>query len=211
MTRSFLTAREIDPCPDINGFFRNVVDTVRSARRLPATDAATSYVVALLVEFAEPKRYAERESERPLTVRLHDALNRPGPGTFEHLRQLGDFVLYVSGFFGEYFERRGVTKDYVRGLGAQAYWGARQALTGFQLEVERDPESTDIFRELAGNFDVFVNLLEGVCWDLPGSRRGGNADLLELYERWLKTRSPVLAAELTAAGLIPQRGTDTVH
>lgn len=201
----------IDLCSDVDRFFRDVVEEVRTSRGLPTTDAATSYVVGVLADFADPNRYEESNLERPLTLLLHEASTHRGPDSFQRLRQLGDVVLYLSGFFGEFFERRGVATAYVRSLGAQAYWGARRALSGFRTYPEGPSENTDIFSELSRNFEIFVVLVEGVACDLTGSKRAGNSDLLELYERWLKTRSPVLGAELAHAGLVAQPGDTTVH
>jgi hypothetical protein len=201
----------LDLCPDVNLFFRRVVDEVRRRRSLDTTEAATSYVVSLLVDFADPNRYDEVGLEQPLTVLVRDALSHQGPNSFEKLRQLGDVVLYLSGFFGEFFERHGVTQDYVSTLGAQAYQGARRALVGRYIGFDGDVAGGDVFGELSANFEVFVVLVQGVALDLPGSKRGGNADLLDLYERWLKTRSATLEAELATKGFIFQPGDGTVH
>ena len=41
---------QIALCWDVDRFFRRVVEEVRSRRRLETTEAATSYIVSLLVE-----------------------------------------------------------------------------------------------------------------------------------------------------------------
>jgi hypothetical protein len=204
-------ARKLDLCADVDVFFRRVVDEVRRRRGLDTTEAATSYVVSLLVDFADPNRYDEIGLQQPLTVLVRDALSYRGPDSFEKLRQLGDVVLYLSGFFGEFFERHGVAQGYVSTLGAQAYQGARRALVGRYTGCDGPVVGGDIFGELAANFEVFVVLVQGVALNLPGSKRGGNADLLDMYERWLKTRSATLGAELAAQGFVFRPGDGTVH
>jgi hypothetical protein len=201
----------LDLCSDVDLFFRRVVDEVRRRRSLDTTDVATSYVVSLLVDFADPNRYDEVGLQQPLTVLVRNALSHQGPSSFEKLRQLGDVVLYLSGFFGEFFERHGVAQDYVSTLGAQAYQGARQALVGRYVGCGSDVAGGDVFGELSANFEVFVVLVQGVALDLPGSKRGGNSEVLDLYERWLKTRSATLEAELAGRGFTFQPGDGTVH
>src|SRR5215831_12541773 len=93
----------------VSDFFEEVVEDAMKARRVSASDAATSYVVALLADLAKPGSPVERTLERPLTLLLDEALHTVELGTrFDRLRTLGDGVLYASGFFGDHFEARGV-------------------------------------------------------------------------------------------------------
>ncbi len=211
MTGTRSSQVDIALCTDVGHFFRRVVDDVRASRRLDTTETATTYVAALLADFSDPRHYEGSSLERPLTLLLHDALRERSPESFERLRRLGDVVLYLSGFFGEHFERRGVTQEYVTQLGAQAYWGARQALSWFRITPEEPGDTTDLFHELAANFESFRMLVEGVAWGLPGRKGGHQSSLLDLYERWLRTGSELLAEQLGAAGILPRRGDGAVH
>src|SRR5437763_17208436 len=93
----------------VSDFFEEVVEDAMKARRVSASDATTSYVVALLADLAKPGNPVEKTMERPLTFLLDEALQTTELGErFEKLRTLGDGVLYSSGFFADHFEARGV-------------------------------------------------------------------------------------------------------
>ncbi len=84
----------------VSDFFEEVVEDAMKARRVSASDATTSYVVALLADLAKPGSPVEKTLERPLTFLLDEALQTTELGErFEKLRTLGDGVLYSSGFF----------------------------------------------------------------------------------------------------------------
>lgn len=203
---------EIDLCGDVNHFFRDVVDNVRQSQGYDTTDAAAQYVVALLADYAHPDRFGAESLSRPLTVLFDEAQQSVGLRRFERLRSIGDGVLYLSGFFGEHFERRGITKRYVGLLGARAYRGAGQML--HQSTPDDDPErpgALDLFDELASRFALFVALLEDVADELLAQTGHSNMQLLELYERWLRNGSSALAVALGKQGLTPLRGDPTVH
>jgi hypothetical protein len=119
-------------------------------------------------------------------------------------------VLYVSGFFGVHLENRGVELNYVTTLGARAYDAVsvmlcRSAGPGF------DPAHPDVFRELARNFAMFVDLLSRVADTLFANAARTDRAVLELYERWLRTGSTSLASALSARGVVPLRGDGTLH
>src|SRR5580700_4511395 len=112
----------------VSGFFHDVVEDAIKARRVEATDGATRYLVALLVDYAHPVPGAEDALDRPLTLALDEALRAPAAERFEKLRLLGDGVLYGCGFFGDHFEARGVDPKYLHGLGTRAYGAASSML-----------------------------------------------------------------------------------
>ena len=128
---------------------------------------------------------------------MQEARGLSGFERFERLRTLGDGVLYVSSFFAENLDRRGVAQSYVQALGAEAYTGAASMLRG------SDSSGPDVFRELARKFRMFVRLLGEVADSLRIRSAQSDNDVLDLYERWSRTGSPRLAQELHALGLTP--------
>jgi hypothetical protein len=185
----------------VAGFFNEVVEDAIKARRVDATDGATRYLVALLVDYAHPVQGAEDALEKPLTLALDEALHAPPAERFEKLRLLGDGVLYGCGFFGDHFEARGVDPKYLHGLGTRAY-GAASSM----LRHGADDGGPDVFGELANKFEAFVEVVAEVA-DSTIAMSGENArGLLRVYERWLKTGSERLASALTSRGVVPTRG-----
>jgi hypothetical protein len=196
----------------IDGFFQEVVTGAIRSRRVEATGQATTYLVALLADFAMPEKNAGRAMDRPLTFLLDEALHTTKPAErFERLRLLGDGVLYSTGFFGDHFEARGVDQKYLIGIGAAAYGAASSMLVGHavgqaigQTAAEPFP---DVFGELAEKFAVFVDVVGEVANLTIARGAATSQSLLHIYERWLKTGSESLATALNERGLVPVRGT----
>ncbi|MGO8999427.1 MAG: hypothetical protein ACLQVI_39380 [Polyangiaceae bacterium] len=204
----------------VSEFFMEVVGEAIKARRVEATDGATSYLVCLLSDYAKPDVRAEEPLERPLSFLLDEALHTVEPGArFDRLRALGDGVLYACGFFGEHFEARGVATGYVMGIGTTAYGAASSMLRlpkadgasapGAARSTPAATPAIDIYGELSSKFPDFVEVLSEVADATTAANVASAANakqVLKLYERWLKTGSDRLAQALGAHGLVPGRG-----
>jgi len=201
----------IDLSGNILEFFQSAVGDAMSHHGFEATSAAQSYLVGVLADYARPDQLSGETLSRPLTLLLDEAMHASGHERFERLRSLGDGVLYVSGFFGGHLENRGVELDYVRTLGARAYDALSIMLHGAAGSAAFDPAHPDVFRELAVKFAMFVDLLSRVADTLFANSARTDRAILELYERWLKTRSTSLASALSARGVVPLRGDGTLH
>lgn len=192
----------------LRGFFEQTVADTAARRGSAATDAVQEYLAGLLSDFARPDPLVHDTLSRPLTLLLHEAHCASGFERFERLRTLGDGVLYVVGFFRDHITHRGVTLSYVNALGAQAYDGASQMLR----RPQEPEEDTDIFGELSSNFSEFAELLFEVAELFHAQSMGATPRAtVALYERWLKTGSPAIQRALNERGILPQRGTDTLH
>ena len=209
MTREREGATTIDLSSSLSHFFGQAVDEAIRAHGYEATHAAEHYVVALLADYARPNQLSGETLCRPLTLRLAEALESTGAERFARLRSLGDGVLYVSGFFGEHLEMRGVELGYVSSLGARAYETAGSLLR--RSAAQRDGGAPELFHELSQNFSMFVRLLGHVADSLFANSAHTPGGILKLYERWLRSGSHDLADALAARGLVPQRGDGTLH
>ena len=190
----------------VSEFFLEVVEDAIKARRVEATDGATSYLVCLLSDYAKPDVRAEEPLERPLAFLLDEALHTVEPGPrFDRLRALGDGVLYACGFFGEHFEARGVATTYVMGIGTTAY-GAASSMLRVPSAGADEGTALDIYGELSSKFSAFVDVLSEVADATSACSAASSKQVLKLYERWLKTGSDRLAQALGAHGLVPGRG-----
>jgi hypothetical protein len=190
----------IDTTGSLEKFFLESVESACKAQRVEASDAAQTYLAGVLTDFVRPDAKMGETLERPLTLLLDDALHTPAPERFEKLKDLGDGTLYVSGFFGDHLEARGVNDGFVASIGGFAYRTAGSMLHGGKGAL------VDIYAELAEKFRMFVAVLAEVALKTSFSPRT-NIGALRLYEKWLRTGDDRLARELMAQGLSVRSGT----
>ena len=115
----------------------------------------------------------------------------------EKLRTLGDHALSYSGLFDAHRERLGIARSYVLEMGSRAYRSAGQLASMSSRAVERD--QGPVFDELGARFDVFAEVLDDVR---EATALGTRDDVLSLYERFVKTGSPVLQQKLKDHGVL---------
>ncbi len=173
-------------------YFKDLVDSALVRQHLHAHELTACYLVNLLCGFVRPdRRSGFADDELPLAFRLGKALESGGLEQRARLRSLGDFSLFMSGFFSDSFRRRSVDVDYYVSMGEYAYGSLSR----------RDEDAFgDVFAELAGKFIAFTDVLSDV------SERTGmsaSADVLRLYEKWLRTRSPRDGQRLVERGILP--------
>ncbi len=189
-------------------FFHEIVENALHARSVDVTEGTEHYLVSLLTTFARPDALAGAQ-DKPLAFQLDEALRLPEAGQrFDRLRALGDGVLYSSGFFSDHFEARGIDANYLVGIGTTAYGAASSMLRGHGGVSGSDSREArvDIFGELAAKFAALVAVLCEVANHTIASGVANAKQIVKLYERYLKTRSPSLEKALTSHGLVPQRG-----
>src|SRR6185436_13433162 len=164
-------------------YFKELVDKALARQGLATQELTAFYVVQLLTSFLQRPVAGAPEDQMPLAVRLAQAL--------ESLRQIGDVSLFISGFFSDSLHRKLVDVDYYVSIGGCAY----NALS----RVETDTFSS-VFAELGEKFVGFVDVLSEVSERTSCS---SNADLLRLYEKWLKTGSRRSGQLLVERGVVP--------
>jgi hypothetical protein len=175
-------------------YFKELVEGALAHQRIAAGELTSFYVVNLLTGFLQ--RPAE-EDETPLAFRLAEALEAAGMRQRSSLKQIGDISLFVSGFFADSLTRKLVDVDYYVSIGGTAY----TALSRYETDT-----FSPVFAELAENFVRFVDVLSEVS---ERASCGSNADLLRLYERWLKTGSPRSGQLLAERGVVPSLAAKT--
>ncbi len=182
-----------------NEFFHAAVTGAVDALRVRASEHAKQYLVTLLASFVSTDALYPTDSEgRPidtLTEQLAQALKAEAAAERAlRLRQLGDFSLYVAGFFSNSLQRKLVDVDYYIGMGEAAY--------GNVARLEAKASKAELFEELSKKFPQFVDVL-GQISDESGLRPEDNQSLLRTYDLWLKTKSERLAKQLLKAGIQP--------
>lgn len=189
--------------PNITAYFHEVISDAIRVRRVDATDAAATYLVGLLCDYAHPTEESGSTFSRPLTFVLHEALETIGAERFRRLRALGDHALYALGFFGGHIEQRGVDPGYVATVGSSAYTHAAAMV---RTKAKSDPPGRpDVLVEMASKFDRFAAVLRDVAEGTIACGPRDERSIVKLYERWLRTGSSRLAEELGARGIVPLR------
>lgn len=170
-------------------YFKELVDGALEHQHVETSEHTAFYIVQLLANFIQ--RAADDGDDLPLAIRLARALESGGTRQRVGLKEIGDRSLFVSGFFSDSLNRKLVDVDYYCTIGGYAY----HALS----RVERDVFSP-VFAELGEKFLAFVDVLNEVS---ERTSCASNADLLRLYERWLKTGSARSGQLLVDRGVVP--------
>lgn len=170
-------------------YFKELVDASLARQRVHAGDLTTYYLVNLLCQFVRLDRAPD--ADKPLALRLAGALQSAGTEQRARLRSLGDFSLFVTGFFSDSLNRRPVDVDYYVSMGEYAY--------GSLGRSEAD-SFAEVFADLATRFVGFADVLADVS---ERSTLRSSSDVLRLYEKWLRTGSSRDRDRLIERGIVP--------
>jgi hypothetical protein len=172
----------------VEEFFHEVVTDALAAVRVEATPPTEWYLVSLLGDFTRA-----RIPDEPLALKLASSQDAEPATRMRALKEVGDTSLYVAGFFAESLDKHLVKVDYYVGLGTSAYNQLAGRLAG---------NLTQVYRELAQQFPRFVDVLAEVRRrvDFAG------ADVVRLYEQWLRTRDEWVEQKLRTFGVMVDPG-----
>ena len=168
-------------------YFKELVEGALAHQRINVGELTAFYVVHLLASFVERRA----DDNEPLALKLAEALDAGGIQQRNTLKQIGDVSLFVSGFFSDSLRRKLVDVDYYAAIGGYAYSA---------LSRRETDQFSPVFAELADNFAGFVDVLTEVS---ERSSCTSNADVLRLYEKWLRTGSPRSGQLLVERGVVP--------
>ena len=104
------------------------------------------------------------------------------------LQQLGDMALFLGALFPQRWARHGIKQDYFIGMGGGAY----------DYLADNARSNRHIFSELSSTFTRMLDMVANAC---SRSQRLGAEEILALYQRWLHSKDPVIAAQLKAVGI----------
>jgi hypothetical protein len=182
-------------------FFRDAFHSASTHQRLDIDEQAEQYVVNLLTMFSRADALYERTPEglriKPLAHMLAEALEAPTSTARQRsLQRLGDVSLFMAGFFARSFARKLIDIDYHIAMGGNAYSSLAdtmpRSLSGRSIAA--------IYTQLAQKFQRLVDALNEVA-DM--SYQHTDADILRLYEIWMKTGSPRAHGLLNKLGVQP--------
>ncbi|MGH8643465.1 MAG: hypothetical protein ACREX4_03010 [Gammaproteobacteria bacterium] len=185
-------------------FFQQSVTNALSNQNTRASESTVYYVVNLLISFIRSDQLYELTAEglvlRPLALFYADAAEAESiEQRNKALQRLGDVALFVAGMFSESLRRKPVDVGYYVGMGVSAYSHLSETIRG----TVRGRAFSEVFQELAGKFQEFVDVLAEVA---ESGRINSNCDIMRLYELWLQTGSKRAANRLRAVGIVPIRG-----
>lgn len=168
----------------MDGYFYEVLNESLEAVQVEATEPAGWYLVSLLGDFTRT-----RLPDAPLALRLAEAQLASPAERVKTLKEIGDTSLYVAGFFAESLSRKLIDVDYYIGLGRGAYAELAGQLSG---------SLTDVYGELSEKFPAFVDVLGEIRRRVDFA----SADLITLYQQWLRTRDAWIEKKLRALGVM---------
>ena len=173
-------------------YFRDLVTASLARQHVRAADLTEYYLVNLLCQYIRLDAGAVvGDVNEPLAVRLARALQSGGSEQRARLRSLGDFSLFMTGFFSDSFRRRVVDVDYYVSMGEYAY--------GSLARLDEDAFS-EVFTELANKFVGFTDVLADIS---ERTALASHTDVLRLYEKWLRTGSERDGQRLVERGILP--------
>lgn len=173
-------------------YFKDLVAASLARQHVRAADLTEYYLVNLLCQYIRLDAGAVLgEVDEPLALRLARALRSGGSEQRARLRSLGDFSLFMTGFFPDSFRRRLVDVDYYVSMGEYAY--------GSLARLDEDAFS-EVFTELANKFVGFTDVLADIS---ERTALASHTDVLRLYEKWLRTGSERDGQRLVERGILP--------
>ena len=173
-------------------FFQKLVGSAITRQHVRTTEFTQYYLVNLLCRFLRPESSAHFTEDEPLAIRLGRALYAGGLDRRMRLRSLGDYTLYTAGFHSDSLKRKTIDVDYYVSMGEYAYGSLGQ---------EQEDSFQEVYLELARKFVGFADVLADVSEQT--TVRSANADVLRLYEKWLRTGSRRDWQKLFERGIVP--------
>jgi hypothetical protein len=172
---------------NLREYFHDALQGALAHQHVAVEDQTEHYVVNLLTLFSRSEQLYEPSTSglrvKPLVQMLSEALEAPSAQERERgLQRLGDVSLFIAGFFAHSFARKLIDIDYHIAMGGQAYGTLAGGLCRGRRQV-----LGRVFAELAAKFLPLVDALGEIS---DSARRYTQADVLRLYELWLKTGSP---------------------
>lgn len=184
-------------------YFNALIEGAITSLGISLSEHTRVYLVHLLEHFISsdnlfPRSATGKLQDQELALQLAAALEAEGVEERRaRLRRLGDFSLYIAGYFSHSLEKKLVDVDYYIGMGGSAYLEAAN-LPGKQV-------TADVFGELGTKFPSMVDLLGQISEESfisHHSSENSPASLLRVYDLWTKTGSERLAQQLALAGIM---------
>lgn len=191
--------------PSLREFFRDLVREALGNQKVTAPEGVEFYLVNLLKECTKTEdlygRSPEGFREEPLAHLFLKACQSDHATRVQLFKRLGDFSLYIVGFFPASLTRQLVDASYYIRMGESAYGNLSSLFA-------RHAAFSEIFENLARRFVAYVDVLSEVS---EKSTIWKDSDLLRLYEMWIKTDSQRAEQVLLQKGILPVRSSSKLQ
>jgi hypothetical protein len=111
------------------------------------------------------------------------------------LKFVGDYALYISGYFGDSFNGKIVDPSYYIALGSNAFANLSK--------IAASSVNSLLYLDIFERFTDLVDVLTEISFDTMMSSA---EDLIKLYDRWLRTKSKILERKLIEKGIVTGQG-----
>ena len=177
-------------------FFSELLENAVKNQNLNISDSAKVYLIDLLSRNATHNELVGPNdkhpyADKPISIVFQQSLAEPITQRREMLKYVGDYSLYIGGYFNESLNRKIIDVGYYTAIGGQAFGN----LSRIAVSSEFSSLYNEIFVKFASLMDIFIE----VSFDTFMTRA---TDLLRLYDRWIQTGSTVLERKLIEKGII---------
>jgi hypothetical protein len=182
-------------------FFEERFNEAVSANPVELLDLTRSYLVELMTEFTESDVAfsLEREDpEMPLSIRFLQATGKSAREKLRDCKKIGDFCLFLSGFFSDFVQRKIPDLDFYIAIGSKAYSNVESSLRS--TPSIKEDSFIQMFRELSDKFPELVDLYMDVNERM---QRLTNQNIMKIYDKYLLLRSRRYEKILKDAGIYP--------
>lgn len=162
----------------IQSYFYGLLGDTCENMGLQLEESTSAYLVQLLSVYS----HIEKDARflLPLFERLKLALETAERRErFALLRRMGDCTLFLSGFFNEYYEGRGLNNRYLQSMGERAYASAAELVSAYRGAFHAF--DAQCFLTLAQRFEVLSELLDQMRENTSLSR---SPSLTQLLQGW---------------------------
>ncbi len=166
-------------CQNLNEFFYHSLKQAQAEEGVELNPFVEFYVMNLLSRLTTPSIWQTMtEQEVCSLAELYlQSLGCVPVKQADILRQVGDWCLFVSGFFPDSVARQLVDESYYINLGRASYSRLTVPPLPYFLNLDQD-----VFVHLCGQFIPIVNLLARIS---EQAQMQAATDILRIYERWL--------------------------
>ena len=177
-------------------FFSELLDAAIRNQHLDISDSAKVYLIDLLSRNAVNNELILKDpkcpyADKPISIVFQQSLAEPITQRREMLKYVGDYSLYIGGYFNESLNRKIIDVGYYIAIGGQAF--------GNLSNIAGSSQFSSLYYELFIKFSSLVDVLIEVSFDTFMTKA---TDILRLYDRWIQTGSKVLERKLIEKGII---------
>lgn len=182
---------------DSNQYFVDCVSEALKEQKVKTFPQVENYLVHILTHYMYTNNLHETEVDSniktPTTLAellLQSQISEPSQKV-SLLKKLGDRSLYLSGFFADSFNRKIVDANYYAQMGGVAYETLAQCT--------REDIQAKVFLEISRKFTSFVDVFSYISHK---SQITSSQNILQVYDRYLKTGSGVAKKALLESGIL---------